>query len=178
MSSHDVHRSPIVKAVEAFIFNVKWTLIPFYVGLSVGLVLYFYTFMKYMWHVICQADTATTEDMMLLILETVDIVMVANLVKMIIAGSYNSFVSKLHGFTNENISSGMLKVKMSTSIIGVSSIHLLKTFVAEHYDWETIKKQLFIHAIFLVGALILQVIEFIHIKTEAIEHEIENKSAH
>ena len=55
-------------------------------------------------------------------LEDVDIVMIANLVKMIITGSYNSFVSKKHDDENEKVSSGMLKVKMSTSIMGVSAI--------------------------------------------------------
>ena len=104
---------------------------------------------------------------MLMILEIVDIVMIANLVKMIITGSYTSFVDKTHGNVCESSSSGMLKVKMGTSLIGVSSIHLLQTFInASGTDWEDIKKQLLIHSIFIVGALVLSVIDYLHMKSD------------
>jgi uncharacterized protein (TIGR00645 family) len=100
-------------------------------------------------------------------LEAVDIVMIANLVKMIITGSYNSFVDKSHGIDGEQVSSGLLKVKMSTSIIGVSSIHLLQTFInSENILNETIYKQLIVHGAFIVGALVLSYIDYLHCKSE------------
>lgn len=167
--------------MEKVIFNVKWVLNLFYMGLIVVLLLYSVAYTKHVVHLLAHADILTTDSMMLIVLETVDIVMIANLVKMIITGSYNSFVSKNHGHANENISSGILKVKMSTSIIGVSSIHLLQTFVSPGVAWNDMLKQVIIHVTFLVGALLLAAIEYIHLKGEALEKEHEaknNASAH
>jgi len=104
-------------------------------------------------------------------LEDVDIVMIANLVKMIIVGSYNSFVSKTHGFDGEQVSSGMLKVKMATSVVGVSSIHLLQTFLnAECVTTDVLRTQLILHGAFIVGAVALAFIDFLHLKGEHSKH--------
>ena len=82
--------------------------------------------------------------------------------------SYTSFVDKQHGFFGENASSGMLKVKMSTSLIGVTSIHLLQTFIStSSVNWDSLNKQLVIHSAFLLGALILAIIDFLHLKSES-----------
>ena len=108
------------KMIETVIFSSKWLLIPFYLKL-------FLTLGKLMYHFFSEG-TLSNEDLMST-LEDVDIVMIANLVKMIITGSYNSFVDKTHSEDAEKVSSGVLKVKMATSIMGVSSIHLLQTFI-------------------------------------------------
>lgn len=170
--------NPVLSLLEAILFNVKWGLNIFYFGLIAVLTLYAYAFAKEIYHLIATSPDLTTQSMMLVVLEMVDVTMVANLVKMIITGSYNSFVSKEHGAPNENISSGMLKVKMSTSIIGVSSIHLLQTFVSQDATWDSTYRQVVIHCTFLVGAVMLAVIEYLHVKTEAIEHDIEAKAKH
>jgi uncharacterized protein (TIGR00645 family) len=164
--------------IEEIIFNARWLLIPFYIGLILVLCLYEFAFAKQVLSIFTLKDI-TTESMMLVVLEAVDVVMIANLVKMIISGSYNSFVSKTHGYQNENASSGMLKVKMSMSIIGVSSIHLLQSFVAaEHIPMEIIGKQLLIHGMFIVGTLGIAVVEYLHVKGDAIEHAMEHASTH
>ncbi len=156
--------------IEDVIFNARWLLIPFYLGLILVLCLYEFAFAKQVLSMF-SLHSITTETMMLVVLEAVDVVMIANLVKMIISGSYNSFVSKAHGYQNENASSGMLKVKMSMSIIGVSSIHLLQSFVAaEHIQMDVITKQLMIHGMFIVGTLAIALVEFLHVKGDAIEH--------
>ena len=135
----------IKKLVESLIFGSRWLLIPFYLGLIVVMTIYTFVYVKEIVHLVSEVDHITKENVMLMILELVDIVMIANLVKMIITGSYNSFVDKSHGFTGENISSGMLKVKMSTSLIGVSSIHLLQTFInASAVTWDELNKQMLI----------------------------------
>lgn len=175
--NHKPHNLAI-RTIEAVLFNVKWGLNIFYLGLIVVLGTYAYAYGKEVYHLIMSSTEITINNTMLTVLEMVDVTMVANLVKMIITGSYNSFVSKEHGALNENISSGMLKVKMSTSIIGVSSIHLLQSFVSESASWEIVYRQIVIHSTFLIGALILAVIEYIHVKTEAIEHAIEHSVAH
>ena len=106
--------------IEKIIFSSKWLLIPFYLKL-------FWTLIKLLIHFFNEGHLSNED--LLSTLEDVDIVMIANLVKMIITGSYNSFVSKSHCDDSEKISSGGLKVKMTTSIVGVSSIHLLQTFI-------------------------------------------------
>lgn len=146
------------KFIENVIFSSKYWLIPFYLKL-------FLTLTKLLYHFVVQGHLSN-EDLMSA-LEDVDIVMIANLVKMIITGSYNSFVDKSHGVEGEQVSSGALKVKMSTSIMGVSSIHLLQTFVnAEHVEIDVIYKQLIIHGIFIIGAFVLAIIDYLHEKSE------------
>jgi uncharacterized protein (TIGR00645 family) len=118
-------------------------------------------------HLVRESKSLNGESVMMIILELVDIVMIANLIKMIITGSYTSFITKDHDEKSEKASSGMLKVKMSTSLIGVSSIHLLQTFInAENMSWDVIHKQLLIHASFIVGSVLLMVIEYLHVKSE------------
>jgi len=86
---------------------------------------------------------------------------------MIITGSYNSFVDKSHAAEGEKVSSGMLKVKMAMSIIGVSSIHLLQSFIYAHkVEWGELYMQLTIHAAFLIGYIIMAVGNFFHEKME------------
>jgi uncharacterized protein (TIGR00645 family) len=159
------------KLVENIIFSSRWLLIPFYLGLFVAMIVYTYVYIQDIWHLIHEAKTITKDAVLLATLELVDIVMIANLVKMIVTGSYTSFVDKNHDFKGEKVSSGMLKVKMSTSLIGVSSIHLLQSFInTQHSSWEDLQKQLVIHVTFLVGALILAVIDYLHEKSEHHTH--------
>ena len=148
----------IKEVIEKVIFFSKWLLIPFYLKLFWTLSVLLFWFVK-CGHI--------NNEQLMTILEAVDIVMIANLIKMIITGSYTSFINKNHEDPSEKVGSGALKVKIVTSIIGVTSIHLLQTFIdAENIDWDIIYKQLAIHGIFLVGALILSVIDFLHLKTE------------
>lgn len=156
------------KFIENIIFGSRWLLIPFYLGLIVVMTIYTLVYVKEIFHLVTEIGDITKENVMLMILELVDIVMIANLVKMIITGSYNSFVDKSHGIAGENVSSGMLKVKMSTSLIGVSSIHLLQTFInASVVSWDELNKQMLIHGSFLVGSLILAIIDYLHEKAES-----------
>ena len=105
------------KLIEKMLFGSKWLLVPFYFGLIIAQTVYLFWFCKDVWHLIWSASYMSKEGGMLIILELVDIVMIANLVKMIITGSYHSFVSKNHGYSGENASSGLLKIKMATPYI-------------------------------------------------------------
>lgn len=168
------HRSPKIKVfIEHIIFSSKWLLIPFYLGLICAQIIYLKLFCEDISQLFVESAHLDKEAGVLIILELVDIVMVANLIKMIISGSYHSFISKEHSENSEKSSSGLLKVKMATSLIGVSSIHLLQTFLnIKELNWSVVKIQLCIHVAFLIGAVTLAVIEFIHIKGEKIEHEM------
>ena len=145
--------------VKTVIFYSKWLVIPFLIKLffTLGMLLYHFVLENH----ISNEDLMTT-------LEAVDTVMIATLVKMIITGSYHSFVDKNHGEPGENSSSGLLKVKLASSIMGVTSIHLLQTFISvEHLSWDTINKQLIIHGVFMVGCLVLAIVDYLHCKSEA-----------
>ena len=154
--------------IERIIFESRWLLIPFYIVLilALGVYTYFdvYEFVEYI-HQIGSINKTTA---MLTFIELIDMTMIANLGKMIITGSYNSFVDKNHGRQNEHMSSGMLKVKMATSLVGITSIALLKTSVSITPDtpWDLLLKLSFVHGVFLLSSVVLQVVDFMHEKAE------------
>jgi uncharacterized protein (TIGR00645 family) len=98
---------------------------------------------------------------MLVVLGLIDVVMISNLLIMVIVGGYETFVSRmnLEGHPDQpewlsHVNASVLKVKLATAIIGISSIHLLKTFInAASYDEKTIYAQVGIHITFLLSAL-------------------------
>ena len=98
---------------------------------------------------------------MLVVLALIDVVMISNLLIMVIVGGYETFVSRLHlsGHPDQpewlsSVNASVLKVKLATAIIGISSIHLLKTFInAEHYTEKVLVAQTVIHITFLLSAL-------------------------
>lgn len=158
-----------IRVIEKVLFNVRWVLLPFYFGLIAVLVYYLYAYFTDLHHFFSQGLNATIDEAKLFVLDSVDMVMVANLVKMIIAGSYNSFISKQHGYRNENVSSGELKIKISTSVVVLSMIHLLKSFIGHTEPVDVIQEQLIIFGAFLVGAMVLSFVEFIHVKAEVLK---------
>ena len=98
---------------------------------------------------------------MLVVLGLIDVVMISNLLIMVIVGGYETFVSRMNLETHpdqpewlSHVNATVLKVKLSTAIIGISSIHLLKTFInARAYDEKTLLAQTGIHMVFLISAL-------------------------
>jgi uncharacterized protein (TIGR00645 family) len=158
-----------IALVESIVFNVKWVLLLFYLGLVAVLLMFAFAYARELVLLTMHAASMSIEEMKIVALEFVDVVMVANLIKMIISGSYNSFVSKDHGRPNENISSGTLKIKISTSIIIVSAIYLLRNFVSANSAWEDIRVKLLIFASFLATTLVLGILEYLHVKGQEIE---------
>lgn len=157
------------KRIEQLLFGSKWLLTLFYLGLIVGQLCYAYIYAKEIYHMLVHINQFDKTSMMLMLLELVDMVMIAYLVKMIITGSYNSSIDKNHGYSGENVSSGILKVKMSTSLIGVTSIHLLQVFINSEYILiDDFLKKLTIHIVFLIGGIALAYIEYLHDKGDAI----------
>lgn len=165
------------KFIESVIFGSKWLLLPFYLVLILTLAVYTYfdvqSFVEYLLHL----NKMDKEGAMLTFIELIDIAMIANLGKMIITGSYNSFVSKTHGNDGENISSGMLKVKMATSLVGITSIGILQRSVKiQTAQWDELYKLAFVHGIFLISALILELVDYLHEKCELDKERIEHSS--
>ncbi|CTP91209.1 hypothetical protein XTPLMG730_3083 [Xanthomonas translucens pv. phlei] len=110
---------------------------PLYLGLIVAQGVYVFLFGKELWHLIHEAPSLGEQQIMLIVLGLIDVVMISNLLVMVIVGGYETFVSRLglEGHPDQpewlsHVNASVLKVKLALSIIGISSIHLLKTFIA------------------------------------------------
>ncbi len=118
------------------IFASRWLQLPLYLGLIVAQAVYVFLFLKELWHLIHDANALTEQGIMLIVLGLIDVVMISNLLVMVIVGGYETFVSRLrlqnHPDQPEwlsHVNASVLKVKLAMAIIGISSIHLLKTFI-------------------------------------------------
>ena len=149
--------------LEGIIFSSRWLQAPLYAGLIVGGLLYAYKFIKELVH-LCATITEITESALMLgVLGLVDITMVANLLIMVIIGGYSTFVSKMNIEAHEDrpewlkkVDAGTLKVKLAGSLVGVSGIHLLKTFInIQNQNMEHVKWQVIIHVVFLLSSIML-----------------------
>jgi len=153
--------------IEKFIFAGRWLLAPMYVGLIIGEFVYAYKFLESLVELLHQSSTIKETDLLLAVLGLVDITMIGNLIAMITIGGYSIFVREinipgLHGKPRwlNNISSGTLKIKMCASLIGVTSIHLLKTFInIEHAETKEVVAQVAIHLVFLVSIIVMAIVE-------------------
>lgn len=144
------------------IFASRWLQMPLYLGLICVQGIYVYQFCVELWHLFHKLGQGITEsEIMLSVLGLIDVVMIANLLVMVLIGGYETFVTKMNLENNserpewlDHVNAGILKVKLSTAIIGISSIHLLKTFInAANLDNHTIMWQSIIHVIFLFSAI-------------------------
>jgi uncharacterized protein (TIGR00645 family) len=150
-----------IKAMEGFIFWSRWLQAPLYLGLIAAQGVYVYQFMHELIHLITKVGSLTENEVMLIVLGLIDVVMIANLLIMVIIGGYETFVSRLdldnHPDQPEwlsHVNAGVLKVKLAMALIGISSIHLLKTFInADQLADRVIIAQVVIHVSFLLSAL-------------------------
>jgi uncharacterized protein (TIGR00645 family) len=157
-----------LRPLPLLIFSSRWLQLPLYVGLIVAQFVYVYLFIKELRHLILHAWEFSEQQIMLVVLGLIDVVMISNLLVMVIVGGYETFVSRLrlekHPDNPEwlsHVNSGILKVKLAMAIIGISSIHLLRTFIEagsigmpggritpEAVMWQTI-----IHMAFIASAI-------------------------
>ena len=122
--------------LPALIFSSRWLQLPLYLGLIVAQGVYVFLFLKELWHLIHDAGSLSEQGIMLIVLGLIDVVMISNLLVMVIVGGYETFVSRMrlerHPDQPEwlsHVNASVLKVKLAMAIIGISSIHLLKTFI-------------------------------------------------
>ena len=149
------------RTLGSFIFLSRWLQAPLYFGLIVAQAVYVYHFLVELFHLIQEANGIKETEIMLTVLGLIDVVMIANLLIMVIVGGYETFVSRmnLQGHPDQpewlsHVNASVLKVKLATAIIGISSIHLLKTFInAANYDVKVLMWQTIIHVVFLLSAL-------------------------
>ena len=152
-----------LRPLPRWIFMSRWLQAPLYIGLIVAQGVYVWQFWLELAHLISMmSDKSMTEtSLMLIVLGLIDVVMISNLLVMVIVGGWETFVSRLelenHPDQPEwlsHVNAGVLKVKLATAIIGISSIHLLKTFInASSMDEKTLIWQTVIHMTFVFSAL-------------------------
>ena len=172
-----------MRPLPSLIFASRWLQLPLYLGLIAAQAVYVFHFWVELVHLLEAAFgnekalqalitsigyktdvqiTALNETIiMLVVLALIDVVMISNLLIMVIVGGYETFVSRLHLEDHpdqpewlSHVNASVLKVKLATAIIGISSIHLLKTFInAANYDVKVLMWQTIIHVVFLLSAL-------------------------
>src|SRR5437899_10843834 len=118
------------------IFSSRWLQLPLYLGLIVAQCVYIVLFLKELWHLSWHAIDLTEQQIMMSVLALIDVVMISNLLVMVIVGGYETFVSRLdlQGHPDEpewlgHVNASVLKIKLAMAIIGISPIHLLRTFI-------------------------------------------------
>lgn len=172
-----------IRPLPNLIFMSRWLQLPLYIGLILAQGVYVYHFWVELVDLIGAAmgnqaalehiinavaiegatrPTKLTESIiMLVVLGLIDVVMISNLLIMVIVGGYETFVSRMNLESHpdqpewlSHVNASVLKVKLATAIIGISSIHLLKTFInASAYDAKTLIAQTGIHITFLLSAM-------------------------
>lgn len=155
------------KFLSTILFGSRWLQVPLYLGLIAAQLVYVIHFMVELEHLIVGTFTLTEEAIMLIVLGLIDVVMISNLLIMVIVGGYETFVSRLNleGHPDEpewlsHVNANVLKVKLATAIIGISSIHLLKTFInAANLDDKVLLWQTVIHIAFIVSAVAIAYID-------------------
>lgn len=156
-----------LKPLPAILFGSRWLQMPLYLGLIIAQAVYVFLFWQELVHLVHEAPHLTEEKIMLVVLGLIDVVMISNLLIMVIVGGYETFVSRLQleGHPDEpdwlsHVNANVLKVKLATAIIGISSIHLLKTFInAPNLDEKTLLWQVVIHMSFVLSAVGIAVID-------------------
>ncbi|MDO5103348.1 MAG: TIGR00645 family protein [Lautropia sp.] len=172
-----------LRALPGLIFASRWLQLPLYLGLIAAQCVFVGHFLLELWHLIeaafgnqaalkalvdsigyrsSEPVTALNETViMLVVLALIDVVMISNLLIMVIVGGFETFVSRLglDGHPDQpewlsHVNASVLKVKLAMSIIGISSIHLLKTFInADNYSDRVLIAQTVIHITFLLSAI-------------------------
>ncbi|MDP1657171.1 MAG: TIGR00645 family protein [Hylemonella sp.] len=196
----DSPKTSPLRPLPAFIFASRWLQLPLYLGLIAAQGVYVFHFWVELVHLLEAAfgsqtalqalvtsigykETANVTSLnetiiMLVVLALIDVVMISNLLIMVIVGGYETFVSRMNLESHpdqpewlSHVNASVLKVKLATAIIGISSIHLLKTFInAANYDVKVLMWQTIIHIVFLMSALAIAYTDKLLTSTHQSDH--------
>lgn len=153
----------IEKTIEWCIFQSRWLQVPVYLGMCVVMAMYSYIFCKEVACNLGEIATFTEKSMLMLAIGVVDISMVLNLIIVCVIGGYWSFVSRLEVVEKDKdnsqfnylgmINPNTLKHKLMISLISISAVHLLESFVSPNIDAHRTAIQIAIHLVFVLSAL-------------------------
>jgi uncharacterized protein (TIGR00645 family) len=176
-----------LRPIPTLIFGSRWLQLPLYIGLIVAQGVYVVLFLKELWHLIAHAFDFSEQQIMLVVLGLIDVVMISNLLVMVIVGGYETFVSRLNlqGHPDEpewlsHVNASVLKIKLAMAIIGISSIHLLRTFIeagnlgttaarTTNYTETGVMWQTIIHVVFIFSAVGIAYVD--KLSNDALAHD-------
>lgn len=159
--------------VEGIILASRWLLVIFYIGLGIALALYAITFGYKLWSFSTHLFTSNESESILDMLGLIDAALIASLVVMVIISGYENFVSRFDDSQEVHwlgeIDVGSLKIKVASTIVAISSIHLLQIFLnVEQYAGDKLMWYTLIHLAFVVSALFLAFIDRVAALTKSI----------
>ena len=159
------------RLIEFIIYQSRWLLLPFYIGLVMAQGMYCYQFCIALWELAHHFTHLKDTEIMLVVLGLIDMTLIANLIKMIISGSYQSYVDKIQADDHlEKVSSGALKIKIGGVLVGVSLIHLLQAFInASQVSTREIVVKVVIHLVFVLSTFAMAYIEYLYCKSKSFE---------
>jgi uncharacterized protein (TIGR00645 family) len=157
----------LLSILAQVILASRFLLVVFFFGLLFGLALFALRFLGEVAALAAALGTKSDEDFLIALLHLVDATLVASLVVMVALASYDSLVARLHGEADEvemrwvsRTDHSNLKIKVATAMVAISSIHLLQVFLKlESYSQEGIVWRVTIHMVFLLGAVLLGVLD-------------------
>lgn len=155
------------RLVEKLLYNSRWLLIPVYAGLVVLLVLLTINFIFDLFQIVPNVVAWSEKDAILAALSLIDLALVASLVIMVVISGYENFISRIDIAAGEErlawvgkLDAGTLKLKIASSIVAISSIHLLKAFMnVQQTPNDKLLWLVIIHLTFVLSALLMAVIE-------------------
>jgi uncharacterized protein (TIGR00645 family) len=184
--------------LPAFIFMSRWLQLPLYLGLILAQCVYVFHFwvelkdligaalgneaaLQHIFQAVAVPNAPIPTKLnettiMLVVLGLIDVVMISNLLIMVIVGGYETFVSRMHLESHpdqpewlSHVNASVLKTKLAMAIVGISSIHLLKTFInASSYSMDVIIAQTAIHVVFLLSTLAIAYTDNLMTRTQAL----------
>lgn len=156
-----------LKTVSSIVFASRWLQLPLYLGLILVQVVYIYYFFHEFWKVgsiaFIMGEQPGEHKVMMGVLKLIDVVMISNLLIMVIVGGYETFVSKIYMKSHPDrpdwlskVNASVLKIKVATGIVTISSVHLLQTFIeSPHMKFELVMAQAILHVVFLLSVIAL-----------------------
>ena len=156
-------RDVIESSFEKLIFASRWIQAPIYFGLIIVTLIYAIQFFNEVIYIVSDFKNFDEVKLMISVLGLIDITMVINLLIVVIIGGYVTFVSKIDIDDHKDkpewlgkMDAGSLKIKLIVSLVSISGVHLLKTFVnIDHYELDKVIIQIVIHVVFIISALLL-----------------------
>lgn len=152
--------------LQRIILGSRLLQIPLYLGMAAALILFSVKFYHELWELMCHIKIDSESTLILGVLKLIDLLLVANLMIMVIISGYESFIEPIKVNDDDqkpgwlgNVDPGTIKIKVATSIVGISSIHLLASFLAPTIDKDKLYWQVIIHLAFVLSALLLAVID-------------------
>jgi len=150
--------------LESLIFNSRWLMAPFYLGLVVSLAVLLLKFCMMLWEFVIHAPGSKETDIILGVLSLIDVSLTGNLILIVVFSGYENFDSKIDPGSHPDwpewmtrVDFGGLKQKLLASIVAISAIQVLKAFmnIDAVFEPQKLGWLVGVHLVFVVSTLVL-----------------------